>query len=114
MRLSKRVLLLAWGVFLTTLWPSARAAPALAHPLDEYLQALYVTLGSDGIGIELDLTPGVLVAPQVIGLIDADVDGQITEAEAQAYGRRVLDDMTVEIDQQPYRAALSKRSIRRC
>jgi hypothetical protein len=41
-----------------------------------------VTLGADGVGVELEMTPGVLVAPQVIALIYSDGDGQITEIEA--------------------------------
>src|SRR3954470_13608677 len=108
MRLSRSVPLFTLGVVVATFWPSAVAPRALAHPLDEYLQALYVTLGADGVSIELDLSPGVLVAPQVIGLIDADGDGQITAAEAQDYGRHVFDDVTVDIDQQSYRAAPAK------
>src|SRR5689334_7014001 len=31
---------------------------ASAHRLDEYLQATRVDVGADGIGIEIDLTPG--------------------------------------------------------
>lgn len=53
-------------------------------------------------GIELDLTPGVLVAPQVIALMDSNGDGQISEEEAQAYARRVLSEVRVEVEQQPY------------
>jgi hypothetical protein len=55
----------------------------MAHPLDEYLQALYLQLGTDRIGVELDLTLGVLVGPQVVSLIDSNGDGQISQDEAQ-------------------------------
>src|SRR5215207_2414901 len=44
----------------------------------------------------------------MIGLIDTDGDGQITEAEVQAYGRHVFDDITVDIDEQSYSAVPSK------
>lgn len=39
---------------------------ALAHPADVYLQATYVTVAPTQIGVELNLTPGVLVAPQIL------------------------------------------------
>jgi ABC-type nickel/cobalt efflux system permease component RcnA len=102
------VLILAVAALLAAAWPLRAPPRVLAHPLDECLQALYVTLGSTGVAIELDLTPGVLVAPQVIALIDTDGDGQITNAEAQAYARSVLDQITVDLDRQPYRLAPTK------
>jgi len=43
MRVSNRVLLLALAVVVATVWPGSFAPRALAHPLDEYVQALYVT-----------------------------------------------------------------------
>jgi hypothetical protein len=45
---------------------------AAAHPRDEYLQALYLTLGADGVTVELALSPGVRVAPQMVAVIDED------------------------------------------
>lgn len=103
--MSTQAVLLALGALLATLWPRPATPTALAHPLDEYLQALYVTLGSDRLGLELDLTPGVLVAPQVVALVDGDGDGQISDAEAWAYARRVVSEMRLEVDQQPYSLA---------
>jgi hypothetical protein len=41
----------------------------------------------------------VLVAPQVLSLIDADGDGEISEAEGQAYARAVLGDVRLGVDQ---------------
>jgi nickel/cobalt transporter (NicO) family protein len=99
---SRRVVLLALGALLAVLCAWPEPSVALAHPLDEYLQALYVTLASDRVELELDLTPGVLVAPQVVALIDSDGDGQISEGEARAYARRVLSEVRVKVDQQPY------------
>ena len=58
---------------------------ALAHPLDIYLQASYITVAPAQIVVELDLTPGVLVAPEALTQLDPDGDGQITDAEARAY-----------------------------
>ena len=40
--------------------------------------------------LEIDLTPGASVAPQVFAAIDTDHDGQIARAEADTYAREVL------------------------
>ena len=63
----------------------APARAALAHPLDVYLQATYLTVGPAQIVVELDLTPGVLVAPQILPELDTDGDEVISDAEGQAY-----------------------------
>ncbi|MFF9162151.1 hypothetical protein ACF081_18045 [Streptomyces longwoodensis] len=39
------------------------AAPAQAHPSDETIQQVYLTPTRTRLDIELDVTPGVLVAP---------------------------------------------------
>ena len=76
------------------LWP----ATAAAHRLDEYLQAARVSLERTGVLIELDLTPGAAVASAIGPLIDRDANGVITPAEIEAYGRRVLADLTMTLD----------------
>ena len=84
---------------LTTALPSEKA---LAHPLDEYVQNTYIDPAPDGVALELNLTPGVLVAPQVVALIDTDGDGEISEAEGEAYADAILqDDLALEVDGQP-------------
>jgi len=79
------------------------AIPVVAsgHRLDEYLQASRVTLDRDRITVEIDLTPGVSVAPAAISLLDRDGEGTISQAEAALYGRRVLADLAVTLDSQP-------------
>ena len=61
------------ALLLTLLTPPVAA---LAHPLDVYLQATYITVTSTQIVVELDLSPGVLVAPQVLPQLDTDADQQ--------------------------------------
>ena len=41
-------------------------APASAHRVDEYLQATRLAIGVNRINIEIDLTPGVDIAPAAI------------------------------------------------
>ena len=73
---------------------------ASAHPLDEYLQVSYITLETSRVSIEIDLTPGVLVAPDVMKLIDTNGDGAFSEAEDQAYATRMLNDASLDVDGQ--------------
>jgi hypothetical protein len=73
-------------------------ATAAAHVLDEYVEAAQVSLARDGVRVELRLVPGVEVADRVFALIDSDSDGQISSAEEQAYARRVMQDITLEVD----------------
>ena len=79
------------------------AIPAVvsAHRLDEYLQASRVTLDHDRITLEIDLTPGISVAPAAVSLLDRDGEGTISPDEAALYGRRVLADLAVSLDSRP-------------
>jgi len=83
------------------------AMPA-AHRLDEYLQATRVSLARDRITLDVDLTPGASVAPAFVGLLDRDGDTAISPAEAEAYGRRVLSDVVIELDQHPVTVTLTR------
>lgn len=73
-------------------------ATAAAHVLDEYLQVAQIALAPGGARVELRLIPGVQVADRVFAMIDVDDDGQISSAEEQAYARRVLQDIALEVD----------------
>ena len=73
-------------------------SPAAAHRLDEYLQAARVLLDRDRLLVEIDLTPGAGVAPDIIATIDRDRDGTVSPAEARAYALAVLEDVTVNVD----------------
>jgi hypothetical protein len=74
----------------------ALPATLTAHRLDEYLQASRLSLLTDGVGVEIDLTPGSSVAADVSALIDADANGDLTPAEVERYARRVLADLALE------------------
>ena len=49
----------------------------------------------------MDLTPGVSIASSVIGELDTDLDGAVAPAEAEAYGRAVVSDLRVTLDDNP-------------
>ena len=72
-----------------------------AHRRDEYLQTARVAVDPDRVGIELDLTPGISVAEEVLAAIDRDGNRSISSEEAQAYRRQVLDGVVAEVDGMP-------------
>jgi nickel/cobalt transporter (NicO) family protein len=76
------------------------AFPAVssAHRLDEYLQASRISVARERIALELDLTPGVSVASEVVALIDRDNDGRIAPGEAQTYANTVLAEIALVLD----------------
>jgi hypothetical protein len=76
----------------------ATGGDALAHRLDEYLQATRVSFTRDRIAIDVDLTPGISIASGVIAMLDTNTDGAVAPAEADRYGRAVLSDLRISLD----------------
>ena len=74
--------------------------PVAAHVLDQYLQVAQIALAPDGVRIELRLVPGVQVAERVFAQIDVDGNKQISAAEEQAYAQRVLQDLSLSVNEQ--------------
>ena len=89
----------------------AMPAPSAAHRLDEYLQAARLSLTRRQIALELDMTPGVNVAPALFAFLDRNGDGKISESEAGAYGDRVLEDVVLELDGRPVPLTLTRVEI---
>ena len=57
--------------------------PVFAHRLDEYLQALIVSVEQGQIHGSMRLIPGVAVSSAVIAAIDSNGDGTFSEPEQQ-------------------------------
>jgi hypothetical protein len=74
------------------------APAASAHRLDEYLQATRLSIAVNQVGVEIDLTPGVDVAPMIFALINTDHDGRISASEGEKYARTVVQETVLEID----------------
>jgi hypothetical protein len=74
------------------------AVPALAHRLDEYLQAIIVSIGQDHIRVSMRLIPGVAVSTTVISAVDSNGDGVFSETEQQSYAQKVLGDLSLKLD----------------
>jgi len=78
-----------------------------AHRDDQYLQAMLVAIEPSSVRLQINLTPGVAVAEQVIAQIDRDRDGEISENEAAAYAESLQRDLTLRIDGQEFDLTLT-------
>jgi hypothetical protein len=74
------------------------AMPALAHRLDEYLQATIFSIEPGNIHATMRMVPGVAVAPDVIASIDSDRDGVLSPDEQHRYAERVMADLELKED----------------
>ena len=74
------------------------AMPALAHRLDEYLQATIFSIEPGNIHVTMRLVPGVAVAPGVIASIDSDHDGVLSWDEQHRYAEHVMADLELKED----------------
>ena len=89
----------------------ACSIPAWAHRIDEYLQATILSLESGQLHASMRLIPGVMVAPSVIAMIDANHDGVFSENEKRAYANRVLGDLSLSADGKPVTPLLDSWDI---
>jgi nickel/cobalt transporter (NicO) family protein len=94
--------ILALGAYLVFL------PPAGAHRLDEYLQTTRLSIDLDRIGVEMDLTAGQAMATQVFSWVDTNRDGEISQAEGDAYARRVVGSVALLADGKPVPLTLTE------
>ena len=92
------------------LWLAA-GSPAGAHRVDEYLQATRIALGIERVDLEIDLTPGMSVASDVLGWIDTNADGHVSQIEAAAYAREMLRSVALSMDGRPVEISLVSTSL---
>jgi hypothetical protein len=69
-----------------------------AHRLDEYLQATIFSLEKGRIVGSMRLVPGAAVSSVVLGSIDTNADGVLSESEQRAYAERVLGEVSLTVD----------------
>jgi len=82
-----------------------------AHRRDEYLQAARLAIDPGKVGVEIDLTPGIAVAEQILSEIDRDDDGLISAAEGRAYSDRFLRAIALDVDGIPLRVELIETTM---
>src|SRR4051812_34962048 len=80
---------------------------ALAHQLDEYLQATLVSIEPGHIRLKINLTPGVAIAEQVLTLLDYNRDGIISTNEVERYAETFQRDLVAELDTHPLKLKLT-------
>jgi hypothetical protein len=83
---------------------------ASAHRVDEYLQATRLSMDIERVDLEIDLTAGTAMAARVFSWIDTDGDGEISNAEGEAYAREMLHSVALSVDGRPVRIALVETS----
>ncbi|SHN34541.1 nickel/cobalt transporter [Cryptosporangium aurantiacum] len=88
----------AAAVVLGALASGLAGASAVAHPLDETLQQVYVTPSRTGLDVELVVTPGVLVAPAFVRSLDTDGDRALSVAETSAHVRTAASTLRLRVD----------------
>ncbi len=79
----------------------ATVPPASAHRVDEYLQATRLSIDIERVDLEIDLTAGSAVASEVFAWIDTNRDGEISNAEGEAYARQMLGSVVLKVDGRP-------------
>jgi hypothetical protein len=84
---------------------------ASAHRLDEYLQGTIISIEKNRLQAQITLTPGIAVFPFLLGDMDTDADGVISEAEQRAYAGRVLRDLSLSMDGRPLTPQLISRQF---
>lgn len=82
-----------------------------AHQLDEYIQATLVAIEPGDIRLQINLTPGVEIADQVLALIDRDHNGIISSDEAIAYADLLKQNLTVKLDGRSAKLELKKSNF---
>jgi hypothetical protein len=82
------------------------AIPADAHRLDETLEATRISIDRERVGLELDVTPGISAAPQLLASIDTDADGHLSLAERDEYVREFVHGLALTIDGTPVAVVL--------
>lgn len=89
----------------------AASVSASAHRRDEYLQAARIAIDPGRVRVEIDLTPGISVAEDVLRDIDRDRDGAISTAEADAYVGRIAAGVSLDVDGAPLRVQVTGRAF---
>jgi hypothetical protein len=87
-----------FSLFLLLLASFSFSTHAFAHRLDEYLQATLVSIEPSTIRLQINLTPGIAVADQILSHIDRNRDGIISTNEFIAYAQLLNRDLTVQLD----------------
>lgn len=76
------------------------AISASAHRTSGLLQASLVEVLPTQVRIEVTLTPGIDIAPEIIALLDLNRDGEFSEIESEAWSELFMAKQNVTVDGQ--------------
>jgi hypothetical protein len=85
-----------WSATIAAAW--AFLVSAQAHRLDEYLQATRIAVTMHRIDLNIDLTPGVAIAQELLPSIDPNGRDRIPGHQGERYAQRVLQDLVLDLD----------------
>lgn len=71
---------------------------AAAHPADTLVQAAYITIAPQQVKLELDFTPGELVAQGFLSQLDFNHDEIINSDEVTRFSKTMLEQLKLEIN----------------
>ena len=80
-------------------WLASLRPPRIG--VDEYLQATRLSIDIERVDLEIDLTAGSALASEVFAWIDTNRNGEISDAEGEAYAQQVLDSVVLKVDGWP-------------
>jgi hypothetical protein len=84
---------------------------AAAHPADSLVQATYITLAPQKIKLELDFTPGELVAQGFLARLDFNQDDIISPEEVSRFSNTVLEQLKLEVNGKAVKLQLESSQI---
>jgi hypothetical protein len=76
------------------------AVAVSAHRRDESLQAARIAVGPESVRIDVELTPGIALAPATLADIDRNGDGTLSAGEQRTYANRVISALDLTVDDQ--------------
>ncbi|MFI7709387.1 hypothetical protein [Nonomuraea sp. NPDC049480] len=110
MTLSRRLVRWAAASILGAAGSVLIAMPAAAHPTDETIQQTYLTPTGSQLAIQLDLTPGVLVAPAFAQTIDTNGNHTLSTTETTAHADQVTSKLALRVDGRAVPLTITKRT----
>jgi hypothetical protein len=84
---------------------------AAAHRVDEYLQATRLSIDIGRVDLEIDLTAGIALASEIFAWIDTNRDGEVSNAEGEAYALKMLSSVVLKVDGRPVPIKLVETSF---